>query len=91
MSQPMHRQLARLVLWWGLRNPRIPVVMAKKDVSKAFKLIWVDAHGTVIMAVTLQGKHGGRPNSVAAMYLTLVFGWMGAPGQYVVWGWGVKQ
>jgi hypothetical protein len=39
--QPYHRQLARLVLHWQSRYPRLPVFLAKKDIRGAFRLLWI--------------------------------------------------
>jgi len=39
--QPRHRQLARLVLHWKSRFPMIRVLLAKKDIKGAFRLLWV--------------------------------------------------
>ena len=39
--QPRHREVAREVLWWQARCPHVPVLLAKRDVKAAFKLIWM--------------------------------------------------
>jgi len=39
--QPRHRQLARLILHYKSRYPRIPILISKKDASGAFQLIWL--------------------------------------------------
>ena len=41
-AQPFHRQLARLIVWWSVRLPKIPILLSKLDVKGAFKLLWVD-------------------------------------------------
>ena len=43
-AQPLHEQVARRILWLKARypNPNIKVVLAKKDVAGAFRLLWVD-------------------------------------------------
>lgn len=39
--QPTHQQVARRVLWYKARFPNIPVLIAKKDIAGAFRLLWV--------------------------------------------------
>ena len=40
--QPYHRQLARLVLHWQSRYPRLPVLLATTtDIRGAFRLLWI--------------------------------------------------
>ena len=41
--QPRHQEVARAILWWKLRLPRIRILLSKKDVSEAFK--WISAAG----------------------------------------------
>ena len=38
-SQPYHRQLARLIMWWRLRYPGVEVGIAKIDIKAAFRRI----------------------------------------------------
>ena len=90
-GQPQHRQLARMILWWKARHPLVQVLLAKKDVKAALKRIWVSADSSVVMAVELLGSHWDLEFDVAEVFLVLVFGFMGAPGQYIVWGWGMQQ
>eukprot|EP00974_Lingulodinium_polyedra_P076878 7442289-Lingulodinium_polyedra.AAC.1 len=42
------------------------------------------------MCVELLGSHLDLEYDVAAVYLVLVFGWVGAPGQYMARGWGLQ-
>eukprot|EP00971_Amphidinium_carterae_P043438 854826-Amphidinium_carterae.3 len=89
-KQCSHKQLARLVAWWRARLPNVRVVMCKKDVSAAFKLIWLRADACHVMAVQLLGHQWELPSDVYAIYLVLTFGWIGSPGQWQPWGWAVK-
>ena len=41
-AQPSHAQVARRILWLKARYPGTKVVLAKKDVAGAFRLLWVD-------------------------------------------------
>ena len=63
------------------------ILLSKKDVKSAFKLVWVSPESSAIMCIELLGSHLGLDYDVAAVYLVLVFGWVGAPGQYMAWGW----
>ena len=49
-AQPRHRQLARLVLFWQSRYPRIPVHLAKRDIEGAFRLLWLDPNDCELFA-----------------------------------------
>eukprot|EP00971_Amphidinium_carterae_P317263 6307466-Amphidinium_carterae.1 len=89
-KQCSHKQLARLVAWWKARLPNVRILMSKKDVSAAFKLIWLKDTACRVMAVQLLGGHWGLEADVYAIYLVLTFGWIGSPGQWQPWGWAVK-
>ena len=81
--QPRHREDAREILWWQARCPRVPVLLA------AFKLIWLRVEDVALMAIELLGSWlGPGQQDVAALFLSMNFGWNGAPGEWMVWGWG---
>ena len=40
-AQPRHREVAREILWWQARCPKVRVLLAKRDVKSAFKLLWI--------------------------------------------------
>lgn len=40
--QPSHAQIARRILWHKVRCPNVPILMSKKDIAGAFRLLWVD-------------------------------------------------
>ena len=43
------------------------------------------------MAIELLGGWlGPGQQDVAALFLSMNFGWNGAPGEWMVWGWGLK-
>ena len=48
--QPRHRQLARLILHWRCRYPGLPVLLAKKDIKGAFRLLWLDPEDCELFA-----------------------------------------
>ena len=39
--QPTHSQIAKRILWAKGRCPGLPVLLSKKDISGAFRLLWV--------------------------------------------------
>ena len=86
---PTHREIARTILWWRCRCPKVRVYLAKRDFQAAFKLLWVELPGLRIMAVSLLGVRGTEP--ITVIYLAMVFGWTGAPGEWAVWGRGVQD
>eukprot|EP00971_Amphidinium_carterae_P167339 3315814-Amphidinium_carterae.1 len=70
-KQCTHKQLARLVAWWKARLPQVKILMCKKDVSAAFKLIWLKEDACRVMAVQLLGKQWNLDTDVYAVYLVL--------------------
>jgi hypothetical protein len=81
----------RLILWWSLRLPGIPILLAKKDVAEAFKWVWIDPHDVPLFGADLPGADFGLPErTITAIYLCLTFGFTGSPGQWMVWAWLMK-
>ena len=64
---PTHREVARQVLWWRCRCPKVRVVMAKRDFASAFKLLWVELGGLWIMAVSIVAED--LEESITVLYL----------------------
>ena len=89
--QPRHRQLGRAIPWWQARCPNLPLWLAKKDVDAAFKRIWLHPSGVRLFGVELLGDEIGLGYDVLAVFLVLAFGWRGSPGEYMAWGWAVRQ
>eukprot|EP00971_Amphidinium_carterae_P105852 2096399-Amphidinium_carterae.2 len=54
--QPKHSQIVRLVKWWQTMLPGIPVMIAKRDIASAFRLIWVDPEDCEVFAADLPWK-----------------------------------
>eukprot|EP00971_Amphidinium_carterae_P146193 2897937-Amphidinium_carterae.1 len=48
--QPRHRQLAKLIVWWRHQYPGIPTHIAKRDVSGAFRLLWLNPRDAELFA-----------------------------------------
>ncbi|CAK9076517.1 unnamed protein product [Durusdinium trenchii] len=95
-AQPTHEQVARRVLWLKARYPGVKVVMAKKDVAGAFRLLWVDPRDVELFAGDVpwrpecmeQSGGGGEcdGSGLTLIYLVSSFGFSGSPGEWTVWG-----
>ena len=53
--QLKHEQIARLVLWNKARAPKVPILMSKKDIAGAFRLLWVDQGTRLCLQATSRG------------------------------------
>ena len=96
--QPSHSQVARRILWAKHRCPGLPVLMAKKDISGTFRLLWVDPADVALFAGDLpwqpakafpKEEYGGRRpvnGDVTVVYLVSSFGFSGSPGEWCMWG-----
>ena len=98
--QPTHQQVARRVLWCQARYPNIPVLIAKKDIAGAFRLLWVAPEDIPLFAGDLpwreehmaEAERGGgteepvRGCEMTVLYLVSSFGFLGSPGEWTVWG-----
>ena len=93
-AQPTHEQVARQILWLKARYPGVKVVLAKKDVAGAFRLLWVDPElfardvpwkpglmGSGGTATDLQGL-----GDLTVIYLVSSFGFSGPRGEWTAWG-----
>ena len=94
VQQPRHREVAREVLWWQARCPRIPVLLAKRDVKAAFELIWRRVEDVGLTTIELLGSwlstRATPSPDVCALFLSMNFGWNGVPGVWMAWGWAPK-
>ena len=95
--QPSHDQVVRRILWLKTRYPGVQVMLAKKDVAGAFRLLWLDPRDVEIFGgeVPWQPQHMGSqggdrektdPNDLTFLYLVSSFGFSGSPGEWNVWG-----
>ena len=73
---PRHQNVARRALYWKRRYPTIPILISKRDVKGAFKLVPVSVRGLAYM--------GCRFAHFVGMYLAMFFGWRCSPAN-----WGV--
>ena len=82
--QPRHRQVARHAIWHRARHPGVPLLCAKRDLSRAFK--WIDIKPSDVgdFGTSLPGTYVGLEGDVRIVYLAMVFGWTGAPGNYMM-------
>ena len=95
--QPSHDQIVRRILWLKVQYPGVPVMLAKKDVAGAFRLLWLDPRdvelfgGEVPWQPQYMGNQGGvaekgDPTDITFLYLVSSFGFSGSPGEWNVWG-----
>eukprot|EP00435_Cladocopium_sp_Y103_P076123 s50_g77.t1 len=94
--QPTHTQIARRILWTKARNPNVPILMAKKDIAGAFRLLWVAPEDAELFGGDVPWKSEGFPDDaewaggdvlgVTVIYLVSSFGFSGSPGEWGVWG-----
>eukprot|EP00438_Fugacium_kawagutii_P035496 Skav226807 [mRNA] locus=scaffold2056:134273:145141:- [translate_table: standard] len=94
--QPGHAQIVRRILFLKARYPNIPVVLAKKDVAGAFRLLWLDPKDVEIFGGDVpwiprdMGSGGasekGDPEGLTMLYLVSSFGFSGSPGEWTAWG-----
>ena len=95
--QPSHQQIARRILWTKVRCPNIPVVMAKKDIAGAFRLLWLAPSDVELFGGDLPWKEecfeegaaekeGHCAGGVTVLYLVSSFGFSGSPGEWTMWG-----
>ena len=98
--QPTHQQVARRVLWCQARYPNIPVLIAKKDIAGAFRLLWVAPEDVPLFAGDLPWREEhmaedereeeqegpDQGSEMTVLYLVSSFGFLGSPGEWTVWG-----
>eukprot|EP00435_Cladocopium_sp_Y103_P045096 s974_g12.t2 len=95
--QPMHSQVAQRVLWMKCRCPGLPILMAKKDIAGAFRLLWLRPADVGLFAGDIpwapdkafQDRYDGEPpcrGDITVLYLVSSFGFSGSPGEWCMWG-----
>ena len=97
--QPAHVQISRRILWEKHRSPGVPILMAKKDIAGAFRLLWVSPEDAELFAGELPWKPSqafpSQPaaenvqvnfKEVVVIYLVSSFGFSGSPGEWCAWG-----
>ena len=101
-TQPLHAQIVRRILFWKARFPKVPVMLAKKDVAGAFRLLWVAPADVELFAgdVPWQPESMGTgdgerraedPSGLTLLFLVSSFGFSGSPGEWTVWGRGTEE
>lgn len=71
---PRHRNVARRIGYWGRRYHPIPILIPKRDVKGAFKLLPVSIRGLEYMGCLISIS--------IAMYLAMFFGWRPSPANW---------
>ena len=100
--QPLHSQIARRILWCKVRAPGLPVLMSKKDIAGAFRLLWVTPEDVELFAGDLPWDtvkaFGHEPTigkpvkeDITIIYLVSSFGFSGSPGEWTMWGRGTEE
>ena len=99
--QPSHAQIVRRILFWKAYFPKVPVMLAKKDVAGAFRLLWLDPRDVELFAgdlpwqPQLMGTGGswekGDPPGLTMLFLVSSFGFSGSPGEWTAWGRGTEE
>ena len=95
-AQPRYAEVVRLILWHKTRYPGIRVLLAKKDVSEAFKWLWVEQDDCRLFGADIPNEgegtadRGTLPRPVTVLYLAMTFGWTGAPGEFMAFAWAIK-
>ena len=89
--QPRHQEVARAILWWRLRFPRIRILLSKKDVAEAFKWVPIRLEDSKLFAADVPAEFTQSPEGTTLVYNFLTFGWCGAPGEYMHFAWVIKS
>lgn len=82
-----------MILWYKSRYPGVRVLLAKKDVSEAFKWLWVEQDDCRLFGADVPHEandpadRGAVSRPVTVLYLAMTFGWMGAPGEFMAFAW----
>ena len=98
-AQPTHGQVAKRILMWKMRMPGVKVLLAKKDVAGAFRLLWVAPKDVELFAGDVPwepksmsgGEDAGEDEmedgvEMTILYLISSFGFSGSPGEWAIWG-----
>lgn len=95
--QPTHSQIAQRVLWMKCRCPGLPILLAKKDIAGAFRLLWLRPADVGLFAGDLpwqperafEEPYGGETpcgGDITVLYLVSSFGFSVSPGEWSMWG-----
>ena len=71
-AQPKHAEVVRLIVWYQTRYPGVRILLAKKDISEAFKWLWVTQEDCRLFGADLPGEdtedHRGAPSRPVTVY-----------------------
>eukprot|EP00974_Lingulodinium_polyedra_P103059 9977220-Lingulodinium_polyedra.AAC.1 len=65
--------------------------MAKLDVAEAFRWLMHRLDDVGVFATELSAAEAALGEALVALYLAMVFGWSGAPGEWMAWAWALKK
>jgi hypothetical protein len=82
---PTHRTFARRIAHAIVAFPGGPIYIIKRDVSAAFKRVFLQVASAKYFASVVRGSSAGIASNLAVVWLTLSFGWTGSPGEYGVY------
>ena len=88
--QPRHGELARCFMYWACHLPKVPILIAKKDVAEALQWRWVLLGGIFMFACDIPGEQFQVPSVITALQLVVTFECAGAPGEWMVFAWVMK-
>jgi hypothetical protein len=85
-------------MWMKARFPGVRILMSKKDIAGAFRLIWVAPPDVELFAGDLpwqpdrafgdeqRGATSPAKGDITVIYLVSSFGFSGSPGEWTMWG-----
>ncbi len=95
---PMHSDVTLYIVFMSARFPGVPVVLPMRDVSRAFKLMWLspsDAHwfGTRLKCPRLAAKipMALKFGALLIIFTVMQFGWTESSGEYCAHGAAISQ
>ena len=79
---PTVRDFARRIVALKRKFSLSDVVMAKRDIKSAFRLIRIHPHLSRVMVTEFSGHHFGLKEDILVFYGVLPFGWGGIPSHF---------
>ena len=67
-AQPRYAEVVRLILWYKTRYPGIRVLLAKKDVSEAFKWLWVEQDDCRLFGADIPNEEEGPVENSSSLW-----------------------
>lgn len=79
---PTVKELARRIIALKRKFPQTNVLLAKRDIKSAFRLIRVHPRLSRVMVTEFAGRHFGLEEDILMFYGVLPFGWGSSPGHF---------